>query len=88
MKLKYTFKMMELGDHTIAVPVGENSQDFHGVVKLNESAASIFKLLQNSTTEEAIVDSLAKEYDTSKDSLDSAVHKLVSELKQKNLLDE
>lgn len=62
MKLKYTFESMELDDRIIAVPVGDGAQDFRGVVKLNDSAAEIFDLLKQETTEEAVVEALKARY--------------------------
>ncbi len=88
MKLKYTFDLVEVDDHIVAVPVGGDEKPYHGVVKLNESAASIFKKLQEETNEDAVVEALLNEYNASKESLASAVHKCISELREKDLLDE
>ena len=88
MKLKYTFDLIEVDDHMVAVPVGGGAQAYHGVVKLNESAASIFRKLQDETREDAVVESLLNEYDAPKDSLVCAVHKFIAELRNKDLLDE
>lgn len=61
-KLKYTFETMELDDRIVAVPVGDGAQDFRGVIKLNQSAAEIFDLLKQDTTEDAVVAELKKKY--------------------------
>lgn len=61
-KLKYMFETMELDDQRVAVPVGDGAQDFKGVIKLNESAAEIFELLKQETTEDAVVAKLRKKY--------------------------
>lgn len=62
MKLKYSFETMELDNETIAVPIGAGSQEFRGVVKLNESALEIFNLLKEETTEEAVITALQQRY--------------------------
>lgn len=62
MRLKVTFECVELDDHIVAVPVGEGAQNFRGVIKLNETAAEIFDLLKDETTEEAIITELNKRY--------------------------
>ena len=87
MKLKYSFEMMDLDDHFVAVPLGEDDQGFHGVIKLNGSAASIFKLLQNDTSVETVVDALEKEYDASRETLENAVESCISALREKDLLE-
>ena len=56
MKAKYTFEIMELDDGMVAVPVGNDSEQFHGVLKVNETAVFILKLLEHETTEDDIVD--------------------------------
>ena len=86
MRLKYEFEMVELDDQIIAVPVGEHVKDFHGVVKLNETAAFIFRLLSTDTTEAAIVDALRNEYDAQDERLSTDVHKYVNDFQEKGLL--
>jgi hypothetical protein len=53
---------MELDDQIVAVPVGEGSQEFRGVIKLNNSGYEIFELLKNDTTEANIIEILQKRY--------------------------
>lgn len=61
-KLKYTFELMDLDDRKVAVPVGNGAEEFRGVVKLNESAAEIFELLKQDTTEGMVIAELKKKY--------------------------
>lgn len=86
MKLKYNFEYVDLEEQIVAVPIGENAKSFHGVVKLNESAALIMKLLQDGMNEEAIVDYILKEYDISEDALRPAVHECIMKLHNEELL--
>lgn len=62
MRLKYAFETMDFDDRIVAIPVGEGAAKYHGVIKLNETAAFIFNLLQQETDEEFIVEALMKEY--------------------------
>ncbi len=86
MRLKYAFETMKLDDQTVAVPVGDGSEEFHGVVKLNEAAEDIFNLLKEDTTEDAIVEAMADMYDAPKETLAADVHKCVAEFMEKGLL--
>lgn len=86
MRLKYTFDKMELNDQIVAVPVGDNADNYHGVVKMNETANAIFNLLAEDTTEEAIVEAMEKEYDVSKEILAADVKRYVQEFREKGLL--
>lgn len=52
-----------LGEETLLVPgIGEEEQ-FHGVIRLNETAAFITELLRKNVTEEEIIEALLREYD-------------------------
>ena len=90
MKLKYKFKVMELNDHFAAVPLSNGKpgeQRFYGMIELNETAASVFRLLQNDISPEAIVEELEKEYDAPKETLSAAVEKCINTLDNKGLLE-
>lgn len=86
MHLKYTFDTMELDDRIVAIPVGEGANGYHGVIKLNETAAFIFELLKKETTEEEIVKILEEKYDAARDTLAEDVHKFIMEFEEKGFL--
>lgn len=88
MKLKYIFECMELDDHTVAVPVGDNAHDFQGVIKLNESAVEIFDLLREreEISEEDIVNALEKKYG-SQPEISSYVHEVIEYLISEGVLE-
>ena len=80
MKTKFSFEIMNLDDGLVAVPVGEGASQFHGVLKVNETAVSILKLLEKDTTEETIVNELLKEYNGEKEEMAGYVHEFVQKL--------
>lgn len=86
-KLKYTFETMELDDSLIAVPVGEGAHEFHGVIKLNETAALIFQLLKQEITENEIVDALSGEYEAPKNEIAADVHSCLENFRESGVLD-
>ena len=85
MRLKREFETMRLNDHIIAVPVGDDA-DYHGVLKLNETAAFIFDLLKTETTVDAIVEKLEKEYDAPRETLEEDVKKYIAEFQERGFL--
>lgn len=87
MKAKYSFEIMELDDGLVAVPVGDGAEQFRGVLKVNESAVAILKLLEKETTEEAIVDALMKEYDGEKEAIANFVNEFVETLKTEGVVE-
>ena len=86
MRLKYDVECMKMADRFVAVPVGEDADSLHGVLKLNESAASIIKLLKDDKSEAEIVEALLSEYDAPREVIESAVHRCIAELESKGLL--
>ena len=74
MKAKYSFEFMNLDDEMVAVPIGDYAEQFHGVIKLNETAFAILKLLEKDMTENEIVEALLLEYSGEKAQIVDYVH--------------
>lgn len=85
MKAKYTFEIMELDDEKIAVPVGAKAEQFHGVLKVNDTAIAILKLLTQSITEEKIVEELMKDFEG--EEIAANVHEFLNTLKTEGLVE-
>ena len=88
MKSKYTFEKMELDGEIVAVPVGEGAAELHAVLNVNEEAMRILDLLQNETTEEAIVSKLLSEYEGTKEEIQPLVNAYIDQLRKEGLLEE
>lgn len=86
MRLKYQFETIELDGNTVAVPVGEYAEEFHGVLRLNETAIFIFDLLKEEISEEAIVEAVEREFDAPREKIEKEVHEFVQEFHEKGLL--
>ncbi len=80
MKLKYKFVMNKVADKTVAIAVGEDLAKYNGFIKMNDTGAFIFKMLENDVTSKQIIDSLEAEYSASKEELSSAVEEFIKEL--------
>lgn len=87
MKLKYSFEDVDMGDEIISVPVGENSDQVQGVLKLNVGGREILNLLVEDTTEEEVVESLALKYENDREQLAQYVHNVISKLQKAGLLE-
>lgn len=86
MKLKYTFENVELDDETMAIPVGEGADSLHAVLRLNDTASDILKLLKNETTEEQVVAEMLKMYEADRDTMAKHVHAFVEKLQAAGVL--
>ncbi len=87
MKLKYEFVINNVAGETVAVSVGNNDGLFNGYIKLNETGAFIFKMLQKETTREEIINALIKEYsDATPEAAAESVDELLEKLNKAELL--
>lgn len=87
MKLKYEFVINNVAGEIVAVSVGNNDGQFNGYIKLNETGAFIFKMLQKETTREEIINALIKEYsDATPEAAAESVDGLLEELNKAELL--
>ncbi len=77
MKLKYSFEVVDMGDQVIAVPVGNNADQIHGVIKLNREAAEILQMLNDGLDEESIKTALGQKYDNDSSAIGSYVEKVI-----------
>ncbi|MBQ7346827.1 MAG: PqqD family protein [Clostridia bacterium] len=86
MQINHDFTIQKVGASYVAVPVGETSKTFHGMVRLNETGAFLWKLMaEKDCTEEELVDALLAEYDVSREVAANDVHRIVEQLKQNNI---
>jgi len=86
LKLKFDIEIMEMDDKSVAVPVGDGAENFHGILKVNESAAFILNLLKEDTTEEAIVDAILNNYAGERETVASYVKNYIAKLRDADLL--
>ena len=63
MKTKKGFLLRSVGGRNVVVAIGKASEEFNGLITLNESGAFLWKLLQNGTTYQELLDEMLKEYD-------------------------
>ena len=86
MHLRYQYETMKIVDMVVAVPVGDGTENMKSILRLNGTAAAIFDLLKEETSEEKIVESLMMRYDVSKETLEHDVHMYIEEFRKKNLI--
>ncbi len=88
MRLKEGFILHSVGDEHMAVATGEAAKGFNGIVRNNETAAYIFSLLQEETTEEAIVEAMCARYDAEESRIREDVHILIEKIREAGFLHE
>lgn len=88
MKIKDGFVLKSIAGSTVAVPVGDNLVNLQLMLTLNESGAFLWKQLENSCTEDELVDAMTKEYNIDSDTARSDVREFLKVLKENHILDE
>lgn len=62
MKLNENYILKTVAGTAVVVPVGDAAADIHGMIKLNDAALFIWKLLQDGADRDGILFALTKEY--------------------------
>jgi len=62
MKLNYKFEICNIGDASCAVPVGENADNFHAMLQLNDVAAKMLQYIDECDTPEEVFKKLCADY--------------------------
>jgi len=87
MLINQDFTIQKVGGSYLAVPVGETSKHFHGMIRLNETGAFLWKLMaEKDCTEADLVDALLAEYEVSREIAERDVHAVVELLKENRCL--
>ena len=64
MKIKDGFVLEKVGGSYLAVAVGERAKSFSGLIRMNETGAFLFRLVEKEDkTKEELKDALLREYD-------------------------
>lgn len=87
MKIDKDFTIQKVGSSFVAVPVGETSKNFHGMVRLNATGAFLWgKLTEAEQTENSLVAALLEEYEVDEATARDDVQKLIASLKEGKIL--
>ena len=79
MQIKKDFTIQKVGTSSyVAVAVGETSKTFHGMIRLNETGAFLWKqMAERDMTEAELTDALLSEYEVDREVAAADVHRIV-----------
>lgn len=87
MQINQDFTIQQVGASYIAVPVGKTSMSFHGMIRLNETGAFLWKLMaERDCTEEELVQALLAEYEVEREIAARDVHTIIEQLEKSGVL--
>ena len=75
-----------LGEETVLVPISQTGIDVQNIYTLNETAALIWKLLENKCTEADIIAAIEQEYTADIDVIRKDVQDLIAEFIQESFV--
>lgn len=82
------FHIRQILDEVIAVPSGEVSKVFSGIISLNEIGRFLFEMLQTEQTVDTLVAAVLEEYDTDPETARADVSEFLERLRAAGLLAE
>ena len=85
MKLKDGLILSQVGGQAVVVPVNEDL-DLNTMIKLNETGAFLWQLMQAETSEDALVEALLAEYDVDEATARGCVNRFVGKLRDHGFL--
>ena len=86
MKIKEGFVLRDIGDQTVVVATGEASQDFYGMIKLNQTGKIIWEGISDGLSEELIISKLLDKYDVDKNKAEFDVRQMIDKMDKAGFL--
>lgn len=80
-KLKEGFILRKLGESTMAVPVGQQTTEIHGVIALSESGELLWKELEKGADIEALLKVITDTYEIDNDTALADIQNFIESLK-------
>ena len=77
MKIKEGFMLREVAGSYVVVAVGERSEQFNGMVNLNETGAFMWKKTEEGTSREELLGALLETYDVERSVAERDVDKFI-----------
>lgn len=88
MKIKKGFAKREIAGSFIVVPVGNKSQDFNGMITLNESGSFFWDCFTKNITVDDAVKKVTDEYEVDSETARRDIENFVKLLKENDLIDD
>ena len=86
MQIKKDFTIQKVGSSYVAVAVGESSKTFHGMIRLNETGAFLWKLMaEKNCSEDELVDAILAEYEVDRETVVADVRRIVDNLAENQI---
>ena len=88
MKIKNGFISRTVAGNNVVVATGEQSRNFNGIIKLNESGLILWNKLVAGADKSELVSALLDEYDITGDVAEKDVDKFIGELRDAGAIED
>ncbi len=87
MKIKDGFVIREVMGSHVVIALGDASRDFHGMLKLNETAARIWGYISEGKTKDEMLSCMLECYDVDKEKLRLDIESSIKFLENKGFIE-
>ena len=87
MKIKDDFILKKIAGSYVVVPVRKRAVDFSGIIKLSESGAFLWKLLEKGAERDELVAALLGEYDVDEATASADADRFINSLNEAGLIE-
>lgn len=87
MRIKQGFVMRDVAGQAVAIATGEASKSFHGMVKLNDTGADIWRGVEEGLAEAAIAERIAAKYEVDPERAREDVDAFIARMREAGLVE-
>ena len=88
MKIKPGYMLREVAGCNVVVAIGVETMDFGGMIKLNDTGAFLWKLLEKGATENELLNKMLDEYEVNEADAKQGISAFINKMREADLLDE
>ena len=88
MKIKEGFMLREVAGSYVVVAVGKRSEQFNGMVNMNETGAFLWKLVEQGASRDELLSRLLETYEVAEEKAEQDVDKFISILQHNDFVEE
>ena len=88
MKIRKGFVLREVAGRQVVIATGDAAKNFNGIIKLNESAVMLWKMIESGADEETLAQKIIETYEVDEATAYNDVSMFVTKLKGAGIIDE
>lgn len=88
MKIRKGFVLREVAGRQVVIATGDAAKNFNGIIKLNESAVMLWKMIEKGADEERLAQKIIETYEVDEATAYNDVSMFVTKLKGAGIVDE